>query len=625
MKKLLLISVFTLQSIFSFSQNVHEIIASYFETIGGKNWETVNGVCMTANVDQGGMTIPVEVVSMRDGRSFTKLTFMGSTMTVSAFDGHISWETDFESMEPKQLPAEDIENARQSSYEFPNSLLAYKKLGYTPIFIGFENVNNIDCYKIKLEKKTFIVDGKELPNIEFYYIDKVLNLPILIENEVLFGENKGKISQTRFSNYREVDGVYFPFSISQGFKYEEFENINFNKIETNPNVNNRMFTIPRNQNSVSELNISKKYISDKELIKLFDVSIKELGSDFVDISNSSSMEFEILGKKSGMLGEDNFLLAALQISNPNLLGEFGVYRTVQVGLFKFIEGRWILADIIKEIGKPYSWCGFGEMETFELFGQNNECISIYGQCYHFQEGISESRMVIGIINNMLQIIYSDEKSNSLENEYGTVTRETQISFIPTQSGFYQLKETKLSDKQVISSKILNFNIQTNSYSETTEIEKTKKMDCGPGQLRVEWSDPDQSGTSIRNSPGGTVIAKINPSDFPDGCIMEIVEMSNGWFKISGSIQGPENEINLPNSEGWIHNSVITVGTRNYGGQKINILDAPGTGSVVGTINSESHGLKILDLCGSWVKIQINGLIGWVSADWLCGNPWTTCN
>jgi SH3-like domain-containing protein len=162
-------------------------------------------------------------------------------------------------------------------------------------------------------------------------------------------------------------------------------------------------------------------------------------------------------------------------------------------------------------------------------------------------------------------------------------------------------------------------------SEETKDDKEEKVDCSSSRLVVSWDDPDQSGTNIRNSPGGKVIAKINPSDFPDGCMLEIVEAVNGWLRIKGTLHSPENDINLPNNEGWIHNSVISVGTRNYGGQTIQILDSPKNGNSVGKITKESYGLRVLDLCGAWVKINHKGTIGWVSSDWLCGVPWTTCS
>lgn len=167
-------------------------------------------------------------------------------------------------------------------------------------------------------------------------------------------------------------------------------------------------------------------------------------------------------------------------------------------------------------------------------------------------------------------------------------------------------------------------ISVSSVSNSKISYTQEKINCGASRLAVIWDDPDQSGTNIRNSPGGKVIAKINPSDFPDGCMFEIVGASNGWLRIQGTLQSPDIEIKLPSDEGWIHSSVVSIATRNYSGQRINILDAPNSGKSVGSINIEASGLRIIDLCGNWVKISYNDMTGWVSSDWLCGIPWTNC-
>jgi hypothetical protein len=229
----------------SFSQNVDEIITSYYETIGGKNWDAVSGMRMTANLDQEGMVIPIEVVSMRDGRSFTKVTFGGNTMIVEAFDGKTSWGMNWMTMLPEESPAEDSENNRRSAGEFPDALINYKSLGYSATLLGSEKIEGTDCHKIKLEKKTELVEGQEVPNIEYYYLDKESNVPVLMESEIKSGEMKGKISQTKFSDYQAVNGVYFPFSTTSGLKDGDSQTIQFEKIEVNPTVEDSMFAFPK--------------------------------------------------------------------------------------------------------------------------------------------------------------------------------------------------------------------------------------------------------------------------------------------------------------------------------------------------------------------------------------------
>jgi len=245
MKKLIFLFLGFASIIAVRAQNVDEIITAYSQTIGGKNWDAVKGMRMTANVEQGGMKIPVEVVTMKDGRMFTKITFMGNTMTMAAFDGEKSWSTNFMTMEPEEGTAETSENSKRSMKEFPNALINYKNLGYSATLLGSEKIDGTDCHKIKLDKKTMLVEGQEVPNVEFYYLDKENNVPVLVETEIKEGEMKGKISQTKFSDYQEISGVFIPYSTSSGIKDGESQVIQFEKVEINPTVDDKDFKFPK--------------------------------------------------------------------------------------------------------------------------------------------------------------------------------------------------------------------------------------------------------------------------------------------------------------------------------------------------------------------------------------------
>jgi len=73
MKKVALFIAFIGLSALSFGQTAEEIINKYFETLGGKEkMNAIQTMEMKAKVDFGGMSIPLQIVSMRDGRQFTK-------------------------------------------------------------------------------------------------------------------------------------------------------------------------------------------------------------------------------------------------------------------------------------------------------------------------------------------------------------------------------------------------------------------------------------------------------------------------------------------------------------------------------------------------------------------------
>lgn len=227
------------------AQTVDEIIKAYYDVTGGANWENVTGMRMTANVDQQGMSIPFEITSLRDGRMCMKITFMGNAMTLAAFDGNTSWTTNWMTMEPEENPAEDSENARRAANEFPNALFNYKELGYQASLLEDETIEGTPCYKIKLDKKTELIDGQEVPNVEYYYIDKESNVVIMMEAEINSGEMKGSMSQTKMSDYQEVNGVYIPFSNSEGLKDGESQTIQFETVEINPVIDENIFVFPK--------------------------------------------------------------------------------------------------------------------------------------------------------------------------------------------------------------------------------------------------------------------------------------------------------------------------------------------------------------------------------------------
>jgi hypothetical protein len=246
MKKGILLFALLFLGLNSNAQTIDEVLTKYIETIGGSKWDTVRAMRMTANVEQGGMKIPVEVVMQQDGRMYTKITMMGKTMTMGAFDGETSWSTNFMTMKPEKSTTEDSENAKRTAKEFPNGLLVCKKLGYVPSLEGSEKIDGVDCFKIKLVGKTMLVDGKETPSTEYFWIDKDTYVPIQAESEILSGEMKGKIGQTKFSDYQEIDGLIIAFTQDQGIKDGQSQAITFESVEINPVVDENNFKFPEN-------------------------------------------------------------------------------------------------------------------------------------------------------------------------------------------------------------------------------------------------------------------------------------------------------------------------------------------------------------------------------------------
>jgi len=233
-------------SVFVFhAQTAEEIIDKYMETIGGKaKINEINSLRMKATVDYGGTSIPLDMVSQKDGKMYVKINFQGKEITQVAFDGETMWSTNFMTMKAEKSDAETTENMKRANGEFFSPLANYAANGFTLERLGDETIEGTSCFKIKLTKRAVLVEKAETPNVEYYYIDKDNFVPVVVEAEIPSGEMKGQISQVIYSDYQEVNGIYFPFSMKQGIKGMGGQTIQFTSITFNESFDSTAFKFP---------------------------------------------------------------------------------------------------------------------------------------------------------------------------------------------------------------------------------------------------------------------------------------------------------------------------------------------------------------------------------------------
>ena len=112
-------------------------------------------------------------------------------------------------------------------------------------------------------------------------------------------------------------------------------------------------------------------------------------------------------------------------------------------------------------------------------------------------------------------------------------------------------------------------MEESTTEETTIVEDieepTEMVEPREIEISAYINDPDtENPTNVRSTPGGDVVLKLETSDY----LLDLSIVENGWFKIDGNIDNVEGIIEIPGGEGWIHGSVLEVGSRNYGGQEL---------------------------------------------------------
>ena len=248
MKRITLLLAFTFICLFAGAQTADEIISNYFENTGGVDaWNTITGLKYNASVNSQIGEIPLVMYNGKDGSSFVKITLQGNEITQLAFDGETAWGMNMMSMQAEKQDNETTENLKRAAKEFPDPFLNYKEKGFSVELLGDETIEGTECYKIKLTKTPNLVDGVEVENVLYYFFDKENFVPILVEAEIKRGPAKGNISQIFFSDYQEVNGLYFSFSFTQGLKGQPGQAINIKSVEVNPEIDKALFAFPEDK------------------------------------------------------------------------------------------------------------------------------------------------------------------------------------------------------------------------------------------------------------------------------------------------------------------------------------------------------------------------------------------
>lgn len=227
------------------AQTADEILNTYFENTGGVDaWRAVEGMRMKAKVNQGGMEIPLEIVRMKDGRQMTSITFQGLELKQGVFDGEVLWGTNMMTQKAEKSDAEATEMMKKEMNDFPDPFLDYQDKGYTVELMGKEDFNGTETFKIKLVKEPITVDGEEVQDVSYYFFETENFVPIAIHSEIKQGQAKGMMSEITFSDYQEVEGLYMPFTMSQGVKGQGGQPVTMDSIELNPEVTDSDFAFP---------------------------------------------------------------------------------------------------------------------------------------------------------------------------------------------------------------------------------------------------------------------------------------------------------------------------------------------------------------------------------------------
>ncbi len=239
------IALFVLLGASVFAQDVDGILQKYFEATGGvENWKNIQSLRTVGVMKMQGMEIPFDGYQSKDGKMLQKANFQGKEMIFLASDGQMAWGVNFMTMKAEKKDNETVENLKKQAKEIPSPFMDYKEKGYAVSLDGEKDIDGTNTFRVKLVKDSLLVDGKMIPNVEYYYFDKENYVPIMKEAAIPAGPMAGQKAQTFFGDYREAGDLILPYEMTSKVNGNVAQSMVLNKYEINPEFDESVLKFP---------------------------------------------------------------------------------------------------------------------------------------------------------------------------------------------------------------------------------------------------------------------------------------------------------------------------------------------------------------------------------------------
>lgn len=220
------------------AQTAEELVNKNIQARGGlEKIKAITSLRMTGKFEGGGgFTARVSQENKRPNLVRETFSLQGMT-AISASDGTTGWQIQpFGGHKDPEMMGEDDLRDLQLDADFDGPLVDYKEKGNTVEFLGHDVVDGDDALRLKVTLKN--------GDIIYYFLDPDTSLEIRKEvQQFIRGSIREKVFE--LGSYRAVNGVMYPFSLSQGSKNNPREQTtSFEKMEANVPIPESDFALP---------------------------------------------------------------------------------------------------------------------------------------------------------------------------------------------------------------------------------------------------------------------------------------------------------------------------------------------------------------------------------------------
>lgn len=238
MRHALIVLAVTYASVFAQAQTTDELINKNIQAKGGiDKIKSIKSVRIKGKLSGGG-GFTAATVQENQRPNLVRETFSLQGMTaVTAYDGSTGWQIQpFGGHKDPEFMGEDSLQDLMLDADFDGPLVDYKEKGNTVEFMGHDIVDGDDALRLKVTLKN--------GDIIYYFLDPDTFLEIRKEIQE-FTRGNVRESAVELGSYKPVNGVMYPFSISQGTKENPAQQTTtVEKIEVNLAIDNADFAVP---------------------------------------------------------------------------------------------------------------------------------------------------------------------------------------------------------------------------------------------------------------------------------------------------------------------------------------------------------------------------------------------
>jgi len=229
------------------SQSVDEILSNYYKSIGGldklKQHNTTKAYGKTPT-PQGDFNFVF--YQKKPNKVKIVVDIMGKQLIPQAYDGKTAWMLNPFMGESAQKLPDDMAKQIIDEAELEDPFVDYAAKGHAVSYEGTEEIQGIQCLKIKLIKYKGVTDKE---STQYYFLDKASYLPIMVRSTVKMGDQPAQETETYFSDYQEVgNGIMIPFSIETKVSGQVVNNLIFTKVLINEDIPDEEFKFPGETN-----------------------------------------------------------------------------------------------------------------------------------------------------------------------------------------------------------------------------------------------------------------------------------------------------------------------------------------------------------------------------------------